>query len=113
MRSRHVLALAGGLLLLAFAYSPLLQAGLLAPDFALLIDGGAVDGEATLSRLSLLLSRALWSLPAAGESAVALRLENLALHVAAAIGLGFFTRRLLLPWSGSEQAVAAARSAEW
>lgn len=125
-RKRAVLAVSLFALFLVFAYSPLLSAGLVAEDYAALLSAegapatshgepDAVVQEKPLERGSLLLSRRLWGLSPAGSAgggaALCLRLENLALLVAAAIGLGVYARRLLLPWSGSEQAKAAARAA--
>jgi hypothetical protein len=123
VRPKHVLVALVALLCLAFAFSPLLRAELLASDLAVLVErrvdvarAPSVE-EATsqpLAHLSIELSRFLWGLPGAdGHDGVAtwLRVENLLLHLVAAVALGYFARRLLLPWIGSEQARAAARAA--
>ena len=106
MALRHAFALVGFVLLLTFAYSPLLQAGLLAPDMARLIDGTRAPDTSILAGQSLALSAALHGV--APDSGAWLRAENLLLYVVSALGLGLFTRRLLLPWCGSEPARAAA-----
>jgi len=61
-----------------------------------------------LAGFSLASSHWLWGTGPAGQGeltrAAPYRIENLALLVAAAIGLWLCVRRLLLPWTGSEQA---------
>lgn len=76
----------------------------------------AVDGRdgSLLSGVSLAISERLWGGPDEWRlslpSSVLHRLESLVWLLAAALGLRAFLHRLLLPWTGSEQAVAAARA---
>jgi len=76
----------------------------------------AVDGRdgSLLSGASVAVSERLWGGPDESRMGVASsvlhRFENLLWLLAAAIGLRAFLRRLLLPWTGSEQAIAAARA---
>ena len=126
LRLKHVLVALVAFLSLAFAYSPLLRAGLVASDYAALIEGRPLSDEAfvaedggawapkPLARASYALSRSAWGMPAVDGGravAVALRVENLVLLVVAAVGLGAFLRRLLLPWTGNDPALGAARAA--
>lgn len=127
--------------LLSFAYQPILLGddsgaapGFVADDFAALAELSGelgttrtaglaarlsalrgVDrvGGHTLTALSLAWSSTLHSDGGAWTNAhaVNLRLENLAAALLAAVGLAFFVRRLLLPWTGREQARAAAIAA--
>ena len=121
---RTTFTVLGLVVLAAFAYFPLLRAGFVASDYRVLVEvggGGAeeTDGEASeavpmppLSGLSLSTSRWLWGMhdrgPLGLRPALFLRLENLGLLALAAVGLALFTRRLLLPWTGSEHSRAAA-----
>ena len=85
------------------------------------LDPSAAERSGPLGALSLALSRRLWATPDRTvpapsaaflrNSGRALRIEGLVLLLIAAFGLARFTRRLLLPWCGSEQARAAAWSA--
>ena len=120
--ARTVLVGLGLTVLVAFAYAPVLRAGLAGGDYRRLVEAGEpwhVTGGpselAPLLHLSLRLSRAAWGLVSPGplglEPALYLHLEALALVGLAAAGLGFFARRLALPWTGSEHAVAAAWAA--
>lgn len=95
------------LLLLGFAYSPLLRSGLLAGDYARLLDPSASAAE-PLSSLWTRASRSLWGLPQPGTSAPAFRLENLLVLLGAALSLRAFYERVLAPWAGVEQARSAA-----
>ncbi len=122
IRLKVVLVALLATLLIVFAFSPLFAAGFLASDYAALLDGSTEHGVGThgalrfakpLSTWSLELSRVLWGVPAFdghGWAAAFVRGENLVLHLTAALGLGWFTRRLLLPWAGSEQSQAVARA---
>ena len=130
MRSRwKSAAIALGLFVFVlFAYTPLLRTGLLARDAEVLDRAGAgsVPSPALdtgvapahrhpLESYSLQLSRALFGQVQPGlgweGGAFLLRLENLALLLLGAFGLGMLTQRLLLPWCGHDQARAAARAA--
>lgn len=95
--------------LVGFAYSPVLRAGLLADDYAVLLGGRAEVGP--LVRAWCALSTALSGLPAPGAAAWTLRLENLVVLGAAAFALRVFLRRLLEPWFGAGHAALAATSA--
>ena len=117
---KHALVALVVLLLFAFVYSPILSAGLLAGDYAVLLQArvpwsASADGSSKpLAALSLVASRLAWGLPTPEEAASVARLvhlENLCLHVLAAVGIGLAARRLLLPWTGSEGARAASRAA--
>jgi len=111
------------LLLLLFAYSPLLRTGLLARDAELLARAHDVthpleEAQTSMHPLesySLMLSSKLFGQVEPGlgwqGGAFFLRLENLCLLVFGAGALGVLTRRLLLPWCGNDQALAAARAA--
>ena len=112
-------------LLVAYAYAPLVDIGLVREDFEILASAArALERSASplgaafavartnghpLAGLSLLCSHELWSDAGSWHevSALPLRLENLVLLVVGASGLGLFVRRLLRPWTGSEQANAA------
>ncbi|MDF1800717.1 MAG: hypothetical protein P1V81_16195 [Planctomycetota bacterium] len=61
-----------------------------------------------LTGASLALSRRLWGV--APSSAALYRIENLLLLLVAGLGLANFVRRLLLPWTGTDHARAAARA---
>ena len=126
-------------LLVAYAYAPLVDAEFVGEDFPVLIDAGRiawpemrpiVDGavpslrvadlfgvhgtdERPLAAISLALSSRLWSDGGAwtGSEAVWLRGENLLMLCIAALALARLVRRLLLPWTGSEHARAAGRAA--
>ncbi|MEW6072652.1 MAG: hypothetical protein AB1726_08695 [Planctomycetota bacterium] len=122
--TRAALTLLGLAVLALYAYEPLLRADLVAADHRILAElgpGEAADagrpegGGRHLSpltraslRLSCVLAGAGGGEPPAGPPARALRLESGLLLLVAAVGLAFFTRRLLLPWTGSEHATAAA-----
>ncbi|MCH2103072.1 MAG: hypothetical protein MK297_03555 [Planctomycetes bacterium] len=119
--------------LAGFAYGPLHGAGPVGEDFQVLDDVSRItqpagdeersvlsqlldvhgQDERPLAALSLVLTGSLWT--ESGEwtpSAVfALRLENLALLLLAAIGMSRFLRRMLEPWAGREQARAASHAA--
>jgi hypothetical protein len=75
--------------------------------------GASTLDDHPLAALSLRVSARLWSDGGSwiGRSPLALRLQNLALLVVAAAGLWLFLRRLLWPWTGSEQANAAGATA--
>ncbi|HVS17433.1 MAG TPA: hypothetical protein VMT18_02450, partial [Planctomycetota bacterium] len=112
---------------------PLAQAGFSGPDLRALVDAGrlgegsgalefarrahAVGGleGAPLAALDVALGAVLGA--GAGEGGWAARpawpwrLEGLALLIGAALALGAFLRRLLLPWIGREAAGAAGRAA--
>ncbi|MDP6540077.1 MAG: hypothetical protein QF903_07645 [Planctomycetota bacterium] len=113
--------------LLAFAVWPLAGAGPVGEDFralaeaAHLVEGGvgpralfAMEsaGGRPLTALSLAASRWLWCPDGVWtELGVGfVRAENLLIAVVTALCLGRFLARLLLPWSGEEQARAAARA---
>ena len=87
------------------------QAGL-AGRVADLFDVAALGGH-PLAALSLSVSTALWSDRGSwvGRAPLLLRIENLLLLLAAAVLLRAFLRRVLWPWTGSEQAGAAATAA--
>jgi hypothetical protein len=113
IRLKHALVALIALVLLAMAHSPLLRAGLLASDYEVLLEPWQA-GLRPLAALSIEASRSLWGLPSlqAGNAVgLALRLEHLVYLLLAGVGLGYFVRRLLLPWSGSEAAKAAGRAA--
>ena len=123
------------LVLVSWVYEPLMRCGPLGPDFEVLVgasrlafpglDGAAPGGDGwqrlyaapgaqghPLGGLSLALSAltftrgGIWT-----ERAVhLLRVENLLLLFATGAFLGRFVRRMLLPWTGSEQALAAGRA---
>lgn len=114
------------LALAAYAYAPLLRAGLLGADYAVLasledvaqrgdlaslyaLEGGQARPAATVS---LLLSLVLWTEGGrwTGAEAMALRLEHLALLFVAAWGLHGTLRRSLRPWLGQDSAKAAAHA---
>jgi hypothetical protein len=127
-------AVLAALFCVLFAWWPLVTAPLAGGDFHALVDAGELirpSGSASLSAtldrlyavhgaeghplasLSLGASALAWS-SGDGEggrfgprAALASRLESLALLLASAWALGAFVRRLLLPWTGSEQASAA------
>ena len=121
---RTTFTVLGLVVLASFAYFPLLRAGFVASDYRVLVEvGGGAAEEASdetsgslpippLTTLSLSTSRRLWGLhdrgPLGLSPALLLRLENLGLLALAAVGLALFTRRLLLPWTGSEHSTAAA-----
>lgn len=73
------------------------------------------DGLGPLASASLLASDRLWRRSGTweGPALTALRLENLALLLGAALGLSLFVRRLLEPWSSLEHAQAAGLAALW
>lgn len=126
-------------LLVAFAYEPLVDAEFVGEDFPVLIDAGRIawpekrplvddqiprlttedlyevhgTGEHPLAALSLALSSRVWSDRGtwSGDEAVWLRAENLLYLCIAALALARLVRRLLLPWTGSEHARAAGKSA--
>ncbi len=121
-------------LLLLFVYGPLVGAGPVGEDYQVLVEssravnselGGAVDGGVDLmysragtdarplAALSLGTTGWLWTQAGVWTSLAltCLRLENLALLVLGAYLLGHFVRRLVVPWTGREQAVAAGRAA--
>jgi hypothetical protein len=119
------------LLLLAYAYAPVVTAGLAAGEFHTLVDVERILHPATatpvferagglwevhgvsgrpLAGLSLLLSRLVQPGVIDAGALVALRLENLLWLLAAGAAIGVFTRRLLQPWTGSDQARAAGRA---
>lgn len=111
IRLKHVLVALIALVLLALAYSPLLRAGLLVGDYRALLDPGALSMK-PLAALSLEASLQLWGFPGERDGvALALRLEHIGYLLIAGVGLGYFVRRLLLPWSGSEPSKAAGRAA--
>jgi hypothetical protein len=87
------------------------QAGL-AVRVANLFGVEALGGH-PLAALSVSVSTALWSDRGVwvGRSPLVLRLENLLLLLFAAVLLRAFLRRVLWPWTGSEQAGAAATAA--
>lgn len=113
------------------AWFPLARAGFSGPDLRALVDAGSVGegggalglvrrlhGVAGLEGAPLAAADvALGAALGAGESGWAARwawpwrLEGLALLIAAALALGAFVRRLLLPWVGREAAGAAGRAA--
>lgn len=121
-----VLALSLALaLMVAYAYAPLADIGFVSEDFEILgsaaeaIEEGPNPGQAfsiagtqghPLAGLSVLASQALWSDEGdwSERSPLPLRLENLLLLALAAWGLALFVRRLLRPWTGSDQATAAS-----
>ena len=112
--------------LAAFVYTPLLRSGWVGSDYRALVEVTAEEGEVAesfagaterpatppLTRLSLRTSAKLWGVDETdrlgASSPFLMRLENLALLALASVGLAFFLRRLLLPWTGSEHAAAAA-----
>lgn len=108
-------------LLLGFAYSPVLSVGLLGSDYAVLARTAAAGpaepwaASSPLGQASLRVSRALWGIVGPGPLGLAPaflhRLENLVLLLLAALGGDRFVRRLLLPWIGSEQARSAGHTA--
>ena len=133
-RLARVAAVLAALFCVLFAWWPLLSAPLAGGDFHALVDaaelvrpGGSASPQRALDRLyavhgaeghplaslSLGFSTLVWSARGGGgirfgpRAALALRLENLALLLASAWALGAFVRRLLLPWTGSDQASAA------
>ena len=108
LRFTTVLLLALVLLLLALAHAPLLQAGLLADDYAHLIGVPRIEAERSLPWLWTRASQALWGIPRPGASAWPLRLENLLVLLGAALCLRAFCERLLTPWTGAEQARTGA-----
>lgn len=77
----------------------------------------AVDGGPgwSLEGLSLYVSRQLWGTAPGGAGAAPAarwwRAENLFLLALGALGLSRFLRRLLWPWTGSDQAAAASMAA--
>ena len=119
------------LLLLAYAYAPVLTAGLAAGEFHALVDVERILNPAAatppferfgglwevhglsgrpLAALSLVLSRLVQPGVVDAGALVALRLENLLWLLAAGAAIGVFARRLLQPWTGSDQARAAGRA---
>jgi hypothetical protein len=103
-------ALVGLLLLVAFAFTPVLTAGLLAPDWRALLAAEApfASERPPLAELSLVVSRWFVDPAAAVDAGPRLHVENLALLLLAAAALGLAVRRLLRPWTGSEHAGPAA-----
>ena len=87
------------------------QAGL-ASRMAHLFEVEPLGGH-PLAALSLSVSSGLWSERGSwvGRTPLMLRLENLILLLFGAVGLRAFLRRVLWPWTGSEQAGAAATAA--
>ena len=136
---RKFFSAAAIVLLVTFAYEPLVDAEFVGEDFPVLIDAGriawpekrpVVDGmvpglesrdfyevhgtdERPLAAMSLALSSRFWSDRGTweGDEAVGLRAENLLLLCVAALALSRVVRRLLLPWTGSEHARTAGRAA--
>jgi hypothetical protein len=126
-RSRVAGILAIVLALIAYAYSPLLAAGFLGEDLALLasLDHLSWSSEPSAwyavefthgrpgAALLMLASRELWTADAvwSGAESLVLRLENLALLLIAAWGLMGLLRRAAEPWAGPEVARAAGHAA--
>lgn len=134
---KRILLAATLLLLLSYAYSPLVRAAFVGEDFPVLIDAGRLawpemrpvpegaaepepfrladlytvrgTDERPLAALSLALSSRLFSDRGHwdGTESRLVRGENLLLLAAAAIALSRFVRRMLVPWTGSEHASAA------
>lgn len=116
-------------LMATFAYTPTVETSLVREDFDCLaaaaeLSEDGLDRPAQLYRLagaeghplaalSLYLSHRTWSDDGdwSRASVLPLRLEQVFLVLAAALGLALFVRRLLAPWMGSEQAEAAAWAA--
>ena len=119
------------LLLLSYAYAPVVTAGLTGGEYHTLVDverllhpppGTALGARFAglfevhdfprrpLAAVSLALSRLVQPGPIDSVSLVLLRLENLVLLALAALAFGAFVRRLLLSWTGSDQATAAGRA---
>ena len=75
--------------------------------------GLARDGVGPLGAASLALSDRMWRGDGTweGGALAMLRAENLVLHLLAALGLGFFVRRLLEPWTSRDHAYAAGLAA--
>jgi len=122
-------------LLLVVVYVPLLTAGPVGEDYPVLVEasrsvhaelGGEADGGADLfydregtagrplAALSLGTTSWLWTRAGVWTpfALFGLRLENLILLLTCAWFLGHFVRRLVVPWTGAEQA-DAARFAAW
>lgn len=113
------------LALVAYAYAPLMGAGWLGDDLAVLhglhnfdpaVPGLWYEVQGTEARpgavLHLYLSRALWTDGTwTGAEAMILRLEHLALLLITAWGLCGVARRALQPWAGSDVARAAGYGA--
>lgn len=120
-RLRALLVSLGTLLLALLAHLPLFRAGFLAEDRAALLraldepgaPAAAPDASAPLARASLAASSGLRgrSAAAALSRPASWRAEHLVLLCVAALGLRAATRRLLLPWTGSEHAGAAGGAA--
>ena len=137
-RLRTVGLVAGTFLFALLAYLPLFRAGLLAPDYELLLRAEAElplasDALADRPRLGAALlpgpmpeleALPRWSLTWAGSlatwregpfglqgRAALLRLVHVALLAVGALGVGALTRRFLEPWTGDEHARAAGWSA--
>jgi len=122
-------------LLLVVVYVPVLTAGPVGEDYPVLVEasrsvqeelGGEADGGADLfhdregtggrplAALSLGTTSWLWTSEGVWTpfAIFGLRLENLILLLTCAWFLGHFVRRLVVPWTGAEQA-DAARFAAW
>jgi hypothetical protein len=120
-----------GLALCLLAWAPLVGAGFSGPDLRALVDAGrlgeaggvleraralhavgGLEGE-PLAALDVALGAALGAADGGWRARAAWpwRLEGLALLIGAALALGAFLRRLLLPWVGREAALAAGRAA--
>ncbi len=124
-RTRAAAILATVLALIVYAYAPLVRAGFLGEDLAVLTSleestrplrpAGGYRVVGTDQRpgavLSLVASRALWT-PGLwqGDEAPLLRLENLLLLGLAAFGLVGGLRRALDPWAGRDLARAAGHA---
>ncbi len=121
-RAAVVAALA---LLVAVAYAPLRDAGFVGADWRILVAASGASGADLLDARTLFelggpggsiltgawtaASRQVWGVEGEGAAAaLPYRLENLAMLLAGAAGIALFLRRLLLPWTGSEHARAAA-----
>lgn len=123
--SRKAALCAVFLLLLSFAYGPLVSAGFVGEDHRVLVGVSGLDpfgwsgasrlyrapgaDEHPLAALSLVWSSRTWSEGGAWSTDVAwvLRLENLLLLALAAFGVARFLPRLLEPWTDADQARAA------
>lgn len=118
IRAAGILAIV--LALIAYAYSPLLAAGFLGEDLAVITALDAVRGladwygvQGTEARpgavLLLLASRAVWTADGlwSGSEALVVRLEHLVLLALAAWGMVGALRRALEPWAGPDVARAS------
>ena len=124
LRAAGILAIV--LALIAYAYAPLLAAGFLGEDLAVVTALDSVDPAAgpggwysvagTEARpgavLLLLASRLAWTADGlwVGSEALVLRLEHLALLCLAAWGMVGALRRILEPWAGPDVARAAGHA---